>query len=132
MENLTEKVFNFLINFKINQYKFRDETELEDILTSSLKDFLKNDGLIIKRQSITLKARALIPDITIGQNKVLIEIKILKDLSDVYRIFYQAVKYSKIAKESLIFFIYDPDSVLKFEEIEDLKQIQKVRIIRKY
>lgn len=130
----TQKILDFLKNFKASTFHPETEEQLEEFILTSLRELLRSEKILIKAQSKTQKMRDLIPDITIGINQILIEIKYLKgNLNDIYRLFYQAVKYTKIAKEYLVFFIYDPDNLLSYEDKEDLAHLnEKIKIIHKH
>jgi hypothetical protein len=129
-----EKILDFLKKFKVSAYNPETEEQLEESIFTSLKEILRSEKILIKAQSKNQKMRTLIPDITIGLNQILIEIKYLKgNLNDIYRLYYQAVKYTKIAKDYLVFFIYDPGNLLSYEDKEDLAQLnEKVKIIHKH
>ena len=50
------------------------------------------------------------PDIVIGKDDILIELKYdLNGINNIYRLYYQAVKYSKRANYALILCVYNSD-----------------------
>ena len=127
-----QKIIEFFKQFRINRFNFENEAELEAILVPSLKKLLKEDKVRVKVQSKSVQERTLIPDITIGKNQILLEIKYLrKNINDIYRMYYQAIKYSKMAKDFLIFFVYDPNGLLTYPDKEDLERSDKIIVIHK-
>ncbi len=85
-------------------------------------------------QSRTYKeGREVRPDIVIGKDDILIELKYdLKGINDIYRLYYQAVKYSKRANHALILCVHDPDKVLLKSDIQDLENVEKVKVVHIY
>ena len=85
----------------------------------------------LKTQSKSYKeGRQIRPDISLGLDDILIELKYnLKSINDIYRLFYQAIKYSKLAKKLLIMCIHDPKSKLLSNDIQDLESILNVKVI---
>ncbi len=90
-------------------------------------------GIRMKTQDTTFKERELRPDIVIGENQVLLEIKFLeRSVNDIYRLFYQAIKYAKIAKETVILFVFDPHAIFKPEDKVDLEVLPKIKVLHKH
>lgn len=126
----------------LSEFNFRNEEEFLDHLYLKLEKFLKanhRNVLLKKKIKTARKPRDLEPDIIIGFNEILIELKLNPKLNDIYRLFYQAVRYPKISKntKSLILFLLVKETrnknatKLKKEEIMDLKSFPKVRVIQK-
>lgn len=133
MKELENKIFNALRNIDISGLNISDEPQFEEYIIKELDVLLKgHKDILLNRQIEFIEGdRKLKPDIVIGWNEILIELKFdLKSLNDIYRLFYQAKKYSKHTKRLLILLVYDPNSFLLNEDIEDLEKIDKVKVIR--
>jgi len=88
---------------------------------------------LIRQTKSYKEGRQMRPDISIGNEEVLIELKFnLKNLNDIYRLYYQAIKYSKIASDALILCVHDPKEKLLKSDIIDLEKISKVKVIHIY
>ena len=132
LEPHADKVILILNEFRIHSYEFKSEDELEKILVPYLKEKIADHKIHIITQSKFREERVLIPDIVIGEHAILIELKCLNDsINDIYRLFYQAIKYSKLAKERVILFTYDPNYIFAKEDILDLENITNVKVIHK-
>ena len=110
------------------------EEDFEDFVYDKLEVLIDayDKSILLKRQQTSNReTRQLKPDIVIGLDEILIELKYnVKSLNDIYRLFYQAVKYSRIARQLLIIFVHDPQRKLTREDIEDLKSCENVTVIR--
>lgn len=97
-----------------------------------IKDYDRNILTFLKRQIELAEDEIILkPDIIIGSNDdIIIELKYsIKGRDDIYRLYYQAIKYSKLAKELLILFSHDPKRILTKTDIKDLESIEKVKVI---
>ncbi|MHA1342147.1 MAG: hypothetical protein ACTSO2_19425 [Promethearchaeota archaeon] len=133
MENLISIIINDLKSIDIYKLKrIKEEKEFEDYVVKRLKKL--NRDLNIKTQDKSYReGRQIRPDITIGRNEILIELKFnLKNLEDIYRLYYQAIKYSKLAKKQLIMCVHDPKEFLLKSDIKDLESIDKVIVVHIY
>ena len=128
-------IIKFLDTIRVHDLGCSTEAKLEDKLYSLIKQQIKTKKLSIsiQTQDRTHLERVMRPDIILGENNILIEIKYLdKSVNDIYRLFYQAVKYSKIAKEAVILFVFDPNSIFKSEDKKDIESLlPKVKVIHK-
>ena len=135
MEDLKNLIILNLKDLDIHKTKFKTEKEFENYIYLNLENLIKkfDNNVLVKRQIINTKeSRQLKPDIIIGLNDILIELKYdIENLNDIYRLFYQAFKYSKLAKQLLIFYLYDPRKEMTSEDIRDLESFEKVKVIRK-
>lgn len=124
-------LIHFLKSIRLNELKINNEEELETKLIILMKKDLTLRKKKINRQEKNSRFRVLKPDIIIGDNDYLIELKFLRNnsINDIYRLFYQAVKYSKIATKRLIFFIFDPKFKLNEEDKRDLISISRNLLI---
>ncbi|MGV9203864.1 MAG: hypothetical protein ACOC44_07555 [Promethearchaeia archaeon] len=132
IEYETQKIFQTLrsINYR-DLTTCKSEKDFEDIVFRKLDETLDSKVHLRRQGKNTRDGREQKPDIVIGLNDILIELKFnLEKLNDIYRLFYQAIKYSKIAKQLLILFLYDPRKLLLDSDIEDLENIEKVQVIR--
>lgn len=110
--------------------KFKSEKEFETFVFQQLDSGLNRKFLLKTQDRSKKRGRQKKPDISIGKNEILIELKFnIKSINDIYRLFYQSIKYSLIAKESVILFIYDPKRKLLSSDIKDLEKIEKVKVI---
>ena len=132
MANITDEIISELKDINVSQYRLKTEDDFQDLVVKKLKIKLKNHRIpIVSKKESEREPRKLIPDITIGNNTILIELKFnLQSNNDIYRLFYQALKYSKLANNLLILFIHDPDIKLTREDIKDLESIEKVKVVR--
>ncbi len=132
---LLNEIIEKLNNVKIEEKSLAEESVLEQFLLSILLPIAKKFDKTIINQPKTHSERVQKPDISIGLGEILIEIKILTDINGLYRIFYQIVKYLKIAKETLILFTIDRKDWLKDEDVNDLLALTKkpkiLKIIRR-
>lgn len=135
MVQLKDVIIKKLKSLDIYKLKFENENEFEDYIYDEMDKLLKtyDKSILLKRQIINKRgSRQLKPDITIGFDEVLIELKYdVKGLNDIYRLFYQAFKYSRIAKVKLILYVYDPKKKITSEDIEDLETFDRTMVIRK-
>ena len=114
------------------------ENALEKYITKELRAIVQPHGKNIQRQPTERRERRKSADISIGIGEIIIELKILRPkhgLLDLYRLFYQAVKYQKMAKQQLIIFVIDQGNILTKEDMKDLRSLGKeegfVKIIRR-
>lgn len=135
MEELKNCIVKELKTLEFQKQKLKNETDFEDFVYQKLETFLKSydKSILLKRQiTSTKETRQLKPDIIVGLNEILIELKYnITNLNDIYRLFYQALKYSRLAKYSLIFYVYDPRKELTNDDIQDLESFEKVEVIRR-
>lgn len=133
MEELIDAIVIDLKSIDIYQLKgIKDEKKFEEYVVKRLKKLNSKLDITIQERSYG-EGRQIRPDITIGANNILIELKYnLKKLPDIYRLYYQAIKYSKIANYKLILCIHDPPEKLIQTDIEDLEKIDKVKIVHIY
>ena len=130
MDALSDQVITFFKQLRISDYSFGTEEEFEDIICNALKKTINSQVIHIDKQSKYHKERIMRPDIVIANNLIIIELKLLSNsLNDIYRLYYQAVKYSKLAQEMVILYVYDPKFILKREDILDLESIPKIIVI---
>ena len=127
-----QNIFQILHDIQeVDLTKYKNEDDFEEIVYQKLNERLENKIFLRRQGTNTREGRITKPDIVIGLNDILIELKFkLEKLNDIYRLFYQAIKYSKIAKKLLILFLYDPKKLLLDSDIEDLESINKVKVIR--
>ena len=137
MEQLKEKIIHTLSTLDISNERIMDETHFEDYVFRKLKSLIKiynRDLLTFMKRQIELPEDNIIlrPDIIIGSNdEIIIELKFnIKSRDEIHRLFYQAVKYSKLANELLILFSYDPYKIITATDIKDLESFEKVKVIR--
>lgn len=134
MDELINLILNGLKNLDVPRNKINNEEEFEDFVYNMLEILIDNydRSILLKRQQTSNReTRQLKPDIIIGLNDILIELKYdIQNLNDIYRLFYQAVKYSRIANEQLIIFVFDPQRKLTREDIQDLKRNKNVSVVR--
>lgn len=134
MDELINLILNGLKNLDVPRNKINNEEEFEDFVYNMLEILIDNydRSILLKRQQTSNReTRQLKPDIIIGLNDILIELKYdIQNLNDIYRLFYQAVKYSRIANELLIIFVFDPQRKLTREDIQDLKRNKNVSVVR--
>lgn len=134
MDELINLILDKLKNLDVPINKIKNEEEFEDFVYNMLEILIDNydRSILLKRQQTSNReTRQLKPDIIIGLNDILIELKYdIQNLNDIYRLFYQAVKYSRIANELLIIFVFDPQRKLTREDIQDLKRNKNVSVIR--
>lgn len=132
MNPIIDEVLSMLKSIRVHELKCKKEQDLEDNIVDKLKKQFKDQNIRIKTQDQTQKARILRPDIIIGNNSILIEIKMFgNNLNDIYRLYYQTVKYSKIAIDKLILFVFDPEFIFKQEDREELESMPKTTIVYK-
>ncbi|MHA1293530.1 MAG: hypothetical protein ACTSQJ_12805 [Promethearchaeota archaeon] len=134
MEELISKVIKALKEIDIYEIKkIKDEQQFEDYIYDKL-DRILDKKVKLSRQCKSFKeGREIRPDISVGKDEILIELKYnLKKINDIYRLYYQAVKYSKITKQILILCAHDPNNKLLKSDIEDLESIDKVKVIHIY
>lgn len=134
MDELINLILDKLKNLDVPRNKIKNEEEFEDFVYNMLEILIDNydRSILLKRQQTSNReTRQLKPDIIIGLNDILIELKYdIQNLNDIYRLFYQAVKYSRIANELLIIFVFDPQRKLTREDIQDLKRNKNVSVVR--
>ena len=134
MDELINLILDKLKNLDVPRNKIKNEEEFEDFVYNMLEILIDNydRSILLKRQQTSNReTRQLKPDIIVGLNDILIELKYdIQNLNDIYRLFYQAVKYSRIANELLIIFVFDPQRKLTREDIQDLKRNKNVSVIR--
>lgn len=97
------------------------ETLTIDVLVPIAKKYHKN----LQKHPKSQRERDQIADISIGISEILIEIKLLKNLNDLYRLFYQAIKYLRLSRIAVVLFIWDTNNVLKKEDREDLMSLER-------
>lgn len=135
VNELADKIVDELADVEIAEKYLDDEDSLENFLDEDLTPIVQEYDKTIKCQPKTYKERVQKPDISIGLGEILIEIKILDNIDGLYRLFYQVIKYVKIAKEYLILFIIDRNDILKDEDTDDLLALAKkpkiLKIIRR-
>jgi len=134
MEQLSINIIKNLQDIDI--YKIahiKDEAKFEEYIYNRL-DHLVDKKISLMTQSKSYReGRELRPDLVIGKDDILIELKYdLKNVNDIYRLYYQAVKYAKRAKYALILCVHDPDKTLLRTDIEDLESIEKVTVVQIY
>ncbi len=137
MEEFKKIIIHKLATLDISNERIRNEQQFEDFVFEKLKILIKNydRGLLtflntqieFPEDNIILK-----PDIIIGSNdEIIIELKFnIKSRDEIYRLFYQAIKYSKLANELLILFSHDPNKIITETDIRDLESFEKVKVIR--
>jgi len=134
MDELINLILDKLKNLDVPRNKIKNEEEFEDFVYNMLEILINNydRSILLKRQQTSNReTRQLKPDILVGLNDILIELKYdIQNLNDIYRLFYQAVKYSRIANELLIIFVFDPQRKLTREDIQDLKRNKNVSVVR--
>jgi len=134
MGELINLILDKLKNLDVPRNKIKNEEEFEDFVYNMLEILIDNydRSILLKRQQTSNReTRQLKPDIIVGLNDILIELKYnIQNLNDIYRLFYQAVKYSRIANELLIVFVFDPQRKLTREDIQDLERNKKVSVVR--
>lgn len=121
------RLISFLEKIEIPQEPFEDEGGFIDYIVILLKNFkrkYKYGEKVKKLHKSYLTQRKLEPDIVIGLNRIVIEVKYNSDLNGIYRLYYQAFKYRKIAKDLLILYNYSSKKKgqLTEEEIDDLER----------
>jgi hypothetical protein len=133
--DLLKDILEKLASVEIQEKTLQKEELLEYFLLSELKGIISKFDTSITNQPTAYNDRKQKVDISIGLGEILIEIKILESINDLYRLFYQVIKYLKIAKKTLILFIVDRNDILKPEDKEDLKSLVKapktLKIIRR-
>ena len=84
----------------------------------------------IEQESKDLNQRKIRPDIVIGFDRIIIEVKDNSGLNGIYRLFYQAFKYRKKSVELLVLFNYssESDGVLTSEEKNYLENLPSYKI----
>lgn len=131
---LSNYIIDNLKNLDIPKGEIKTEKDFENFVYKKLDNLLTNykKNIILRRQETShQEEHQLTPDIVVGLNEILIELKYdIKGNNDIYRLFYQAVKYSKIAEQLLILFVFDPQKKLSKEDIHDLENIKNVKVIR--
>ena len=134
MSKLINVILEELKNLDIPIKKTWAEEDFEDFVYDKLEVLIDayDKSILLKRQQTSNReTRQLKPDIVIGLDEILIELKYnVKNLNDIYRLFYQAVKYSRIARQLLIILVHDPQRKLTREDIEDLERCENVTVIR--
>lgn len=134
MGELINLILDELKNLDVPRKKIKNEEEFEDFVYNMLEILIDNydRSILLKRQQTSNReTHQLKPDIIVGLNDILIELKYdIQNLNDIYRLFYQAVKYSRIANELLIVFVFDPQRKLTREDIQDLECNKKVSVVR--
>ena len=134
MSKLISVILEGVKNLDIPIKKTWTEEDFEDFVYDKLEVLIDayDKSILLKRQQTSNReTRQLKPDIVIGLDEILIELKYnVKSLNDIYRLFYQAVKYSRIARQLLIIFVHDPQRKLTREDIEDLESCENVTVIR--
>lgn len=136
MEELQKTIIHELSALDISNERITDEKQFEDFVFEKLKglikDYDRNILTFLKRQIEFAEDEIILkPDIIIGSNDdIIIELKYnIKGRDDIYRLYYQAIKYSKLAKELLILFSHDPKRIITKTDIKDLESIEKVKVI---
>ncbi len=133
MSSITEVTLALLNATRVHEFKCRTEADLEAAIIDLLKPKFLASNVRVKTQEKTQKERELRPDIVIGENQVLLEIKFLeRSVNEIYRLYYQAIKYAKIAKETVILFVFDPNAIFKPEDKNDLESLPKVKVVHKH
>lgn len=134
MSDLADLIIQELSNINSRQLKgIKKEIKFQQFIYEILNKRLDRSVKIKTQDKSNKYGRQTAPDISIGYNRILIELKFdLKKLNDIYRLFYQAVKYSKQAKELLILLVHDPRRMLNRSDIEDLEKFDKVKVLRIY
>lgn len=122
---ILNEILENLKNIKFNDNVLENEDALEKFLLSEIRPIAKKYMKNIQTQPKMIRERVQKADISIGLGEILIEIKLLENINDIYRLFYQAVKYLKNAQKALILFVYDKNNVLKEEDKEDLKALER-------
>jgi len=137
MEDLKKKIIHKLSTLDTSNERIKNEEQFEDFVFEKLKILIKNynRGLLtfLNRQIEFPEDNIILrPDIIIGSNdEIIIELKFnIKGRDDIYRLFYQAIKYSKLANELLILFSHDPNRIITETDIKDLESFEKVKVIR--
>jgi len=131
MDDLITSIINELKSIDIDLLKnIKNEPKFQEYVVKRLDTILKND-IILKTEDKSYKeGRQTRPDISIGLDDILIELKFdLKNLNGIYRLYYQAIKYSKKAKRKLILCVHDPRNKLLTSDIKDLENIEKVKVV---
>lgn len=134
MEQISSQIIKSLNSINIYDLpRISNESEFEEYIYDRL-DAILEKGITLMTQSRTYsQGREIRPDIVIGKDDILIELKYdLKGVNDIYRLYYQAVRYSKRANFLLILCVHDPNQELRRNEIADLESIEKVKVIQLY
>ncbi len=133
MSSITEIALELLNAVRVHELKCQTEADLEESIFDLLKSKFLSANVRVKTQEKTHKERELRPDIVIGENHVLLEIKFLeKSVNEIYRLYYQAIKYAKIAKETVILFVFDPNAIFKPEDKTDLESLSRIKVVHKH
>ncbi len=136
-KNMKELILNVITELrKIDIYKLKrikNEADFE-VYVVKLLDKIINRNIKLNTQNKSYnEGRQIRPDISIGEDDLLIELKYnLKGINDIYRLYYQAIKYSKLANKILILCIHDPLNKLLPSDKKDLESINKVKVIHIY
>ena len=134
MDQLLLDIIENLKNIDIYEIThIQNEVEFEKYIYTRL-DKILDKKINLMTQSRTYKqGREVRPDIVIGNDDILIELKYdLKGINDIYRLYYQAIKYSKRANYALILCVHDPNKLLLKNDIKDLESIEKVKVVQIY
>ncbi|MFW9876796.1 MAG: hypothetical protein ACFFG0_27195 [Candidatus Thorarchaeota archaeon] len=111
----------------------QNETEFEKFVYNRLDEILDKKINLMTQSRTYKEGREVRPDIVIGKDDILIELKYdLKGINDIYRLYYQAIKYSKRANYALILCVHDPDKLLLKSDINDLESVEKVKVVQIY
>lgn len=134
---MEENLLNIIKDLrKIDIYQIthiKNETEFEKYIYDRLDKILDKKITLMKQSKTYTEGREVRPDIVIGKDNILIELKYdLKGLNDIYRLYYQAVKYSKRANYALILCVHDPNKLLLKSDINDLESVKKVKVVQIY
>ena len=134
---MEQVLLNIIEDLKsIDIYKIthiQNEAEFEKYIYNRLDNILDKKITLMTQSKTYREGREVRPDIVIGKDDILIELKYdLKGVNDIYRLYYQTVKYSKRAKYSLILCVHDPDKLLLKSDIRDLESVDKVKVVQIY
>lgn len=134
MDDLINKVINRLKEIDIYQLKrIKTEKQFEDYTMEKLDSILERRLNLRRQDKNYSEGRKTSPDISIEGGEILIELKYdLKNINDIYRLYYQAIKYSKQAKKKLILYVHDPGEKLLISDIKDLESFDKVKVVHIY
>jgi hypothetical protein len=125
VSDLSDAIIDELTRINLNEQRITNEEILEQNVLRLLQPIAKKYHRNIQTQPRANRERLQKPDIAIGINELYIELKILTGLGDLYRLFYQTIKYMKIVNSMLILFIWDRGNYLKEEDKKDLKSLEK-------
>lgn len=136
LELLLEELLSKLDHVSPNNIQLSKEKFTEKVLSKELLPIAQKYNKNIRTQARTMRGHVETPDISIGADEILIELKVLTNLNDLYRLFYQVIKYQNITKFALIICIFDINHVLEDEDKRDLKSLEHppkiLKIIRRF